>query len=724
MLDNKQREQLLNMLLGELEGMAYLSHADESWSLEYASDGCQRLTGYPAANLMHNKRASLLQITHKDDKERVWDDINTAVTSGQAFSLVYRIIHADGSLKWVWERGCSLAQPELDHSLIHGFIQDITERHYHEKALVEAEQRYRSIFENAIEGIFQTSIDGSYIQVNQSLARMYGYRSPDEMMRSVRNIKQQLYCIPQRRDEFIQIIREFGIVKHFESEIYKADGSVIWISENAYEVHDSEGELLYYEGTVEDISERKRYEQFITHQATHDSLTNLPNRTLLMDRIDQAIHRAHRTQTKTAVVFIDLDHFKNVNDSYGHDFGDALLKTVAERLQLNLREVDTAARLGGDEFVVVLPDIHQSSDQVSCIIDRILAAIEEPCNIHSHDYLITCSIGISLYPEDGISATSLLKNSDAAMYRAKQIGRNNYQFFTPSLNNKVSERIFLEQKLRVAINDNQFVLYYQPKLDIASNSLVGSEALIRWHMPDQLQPISPADFIPLAESSGLIIPLGQWVMNEACRQLRVWIDAGHEVLPVSINLSTIQFQQATLVHHIIQALQTHRIPPNLLIVEVTESCLALDEDILLKNLNSLNRLGVAISIDDFGTGYSNMHRLKVLPLKSMKIDRSFILGVEHDHRDQAIYKAMVAMAQNLDLQVVAEGIETQGQYEFVKSIGCDQIQGFHYSKPLTAYDFEKALYEQSSLQLLCSNKQISFPRYHFVKAKKNNDGHH
>jgi len=679
------------MLLSELDGMAYLCHVDEYWTMEYVSDGCLTLTGYLPEDLTQNNRITFMQITHPDDREKVWTDINLSINANQAFSIVYRIIHADGSIRWVLERGRSIFQPESKQKLIHGFIEDITERHFHEKALIEAEQRYRSIFENAIEGIFQTSTNGGYIRVNKSLARIYGYTSPEDMIKSLQNIKQQLYCIPQRRDDFISLIKESGIVKNFESEVYRSDGSIIWISENAYEVHDADGKLIYYEGTVEDISERKKYESIITHQATHDTLTDLPNRTLLMDRIEQVMHRAHRTNSRAAVVFLDLDHFKNVNDSFGHAFGDKLIQTVAERLQLNLREVDTAARLGGDEFVVLLADIHQDSEKVSHIIERILATIEEPCLINGHNYLISCSIGISLYPEDGNTAETLLINADAAMYRSKQIGRNTYQFFTADLNSKVADRIYLEQKLRIAINENQFELYYQPKFDTETQMLIGSEALIRWNIPGEKKPLSPLEFIPLAESSGLIIPLGQWVINEACRQLREWIDGGFVVHPVSINLSAIQLQKLDLVEKINQALLQHQIAPELLVVEITESCFAIEESVLLENLNQLAEIGVVIAIDDFGTGYSNMHSLKSMPLKYIKIDRSFISGVENDHRDRAIYRAIVAMAKNLGLRVVAEGVETKAQFDFLISIGCDEVQGYYFYRPLLVSRFEEIM---------------------------------
>ena len=684
MIDPLQREHLLAMLLSELDGMVYLGRIDRHWTTEFVSEGCTRLTGFNPEDILHNRKISYVEIIHPDDREMVWREINLALANNQSFSIEYRIIRADLSERWVSERGQGINKGNTGTQLIHGFIQDITDRYFREKTLAEAEQHYRSIFENAIEGIFQSSRDGTYLGVNPALAKIYGFSDPDDMIRSLRDISTQLYVIPQRRDEFVQTIRDQGVITNFESQVYRADGTVIWISENVREVRDTDNQLLHYEGTVEDICERKTYEQLISYQATHDSLTNLPNRALIMDRIEQAIERSKRTNCEAAVIFIDLDHFKNINDSLGHNAGDILINTVAGRLKQCLRACDTASRLGGDEFVILLADLKPDSKYVPKVLKRLLSSIEAPCLIDEGEYLITCSIGVSIYPSDANSAEELLKNADIAMYKAKQIGRNTFQFFTPELNKKIAERLQLEQQLRIGINEQQFELFYQSKINVKTEKISSLEALIRWNIPGRKHPVSPAEFIPLAESTGLINPLGQWVLNEACRQLRAWLDVGIAVVPVAVNLSAAQFQQPNLVDQIGESLQHYDLDARLLIIEITETRLALEEDIFLRKINELKNIGVAIAIDDFGTGYSNIHSLKTIPLDSLKIDRSFITNIEHDHRDRAIYRAVVTMAQNLDLRVVAEGVENKTQVDFLRSINCDEIQGFYFCRPVSA----------------------------------------
>lgn len=694
--DPHQRERLLSMLLSELNGMVYLGRVDQYWTLEYASQGCYQLTGYRPEQLALNRQMAFVDLIHPEDREQVAREVHAAVAEGRTFTLEYRILHADGSERWVAERGRGINQDGVPQNLIHGFIQDITPRYLREKQLVEAEQRYRSIFENAIEGIFQSTSDGHYLQVNRALARIYGYDSPEAMIEGLRDIGEQLYLQPGRRDEFIRLMRDEGVVTNFESRVYRKDRSVIWISENAHTVTNADGELLYYEGTVEDITERKAYEELIAFQATHDYLTRLPNRALLLERIDQAIHMAGRSGSQVAVMFVDLDHFKNVNDSLGHVAGDELIRVIAERLRHNVRDSDTVARLGGDEFVLLIPEVRRDSGVVTRAVERVLAAIEQPCVIGDQEYLITCSIGVSLYPDDGVDGETLLKNADIAMYRAKQTGRNGFHFFTAELDERTTRRLKLEQQLRVAINEQQFCLYYQPKFATASGQLMGVEALIRWFRPGIDQVIMPSQFIPLAEETGLINALGKWVLDEACRKLSDWIDRGIMPVPVAINLSARQFMNPGLVDMVATALQYHAIAPELLVIEVTETCLAVEEELFLEKLAALRSLGVSIAIDDFGTGYSNMRSLRTMPVDYIKIDRSFLPGVEHNSRDRAIYRAMIAMAGHLGLKVVSEGVENRQQYEFLRDAGCDEVQGFHFARPMPAGDFEQCLLKAAS----------------------------
>lgn len=699
----EQHGHLLTTLLNELDSMIYLCRPDERWTIEFVSEGCKALTGYRPDDLLHNRRIAFADLMHPADREQVLAEIHQALRGDQPFSVEYRMLHLDGTERWVWERGRGVLMEGGRHNLVRGFIQDITDRHNREKALEEAEQRYRNIFENATEGIFQSTRQGQYIRVNPALARIYGYDSPDDMVDQLKDIAGQLYVFPRRRDEFARLLAAEGRVTNFESQVYRRDGSIIWISENAREVRSMDGELLYYEGTVEDISERKCYEETIAYQATHDFLTDLPNRTRLLHQIDQAISHARAADLQIAVVFIDLDHFKNVNDNLGHSAGDRLIRIISERLKACVRDSDTVARLGGDEFVVLLTDT-RGPRQISSFVQRVLERIEEPCALSTQEYLITCSIGISQYPLDGQDADTLLKNADIAMYRAKQKGRNRFQFFTPDFTRLMAEKLRLEQELRVALKENQFVLHYQPQFDVASMALTGVEALVRWNRPGFETRVLPGHFIHLAEEIGLIHSLGQWVINESCRQLRAWQDMGYQPVPVSMNLSVRQFQQPDLVAMLSDVIQSHGVDPSFISIEVTESCLVMEEEKFILTLGKLKDLGLSIAIDDFGTGYCNMNSLKKWPFDTLKIDRSFIAGVTSDERDRAIYRGMVAMARHLGHAVVAEGVETREQYEFLRSIECNRVQGFYFDRPMPALEFEERLARVCSRYSVSSSK--------------------
>jgi diguanylate cyclase (GGDEF)-like protein/PAS domain S-box-containing protein len=683
-------ESLLKMLLEELDCMIYRCRADENWTMEFVSNGCFDLTGYNPDELIYNSRISFKEITHSEDIGRIRYEINSAIANNRPFEIEYRIHHADGSIRWVWERGRAAFHQEDHEEVIHGFIQDITERQNNKEILAETESRYRSIFENTIEGIFQTTPDGNYLDVNPALAHIYGYNSPKELIKALSNISQQLYVLASRRDEFEQKMLKDGSVKNFESQVYKQDRSIIWISENARAVHNPDGQLLYYEGTVEDITERKTFEKEISHQATHDSLTNLPNRSLLKDRLRQYIQNTNRETAQLAILFIDLDHFKNVNDSLGHAAGDVLIKVVAERLQKCMREGDTVARLGGDEFVLALPNIHAGTEIMSHAIQRILDIIQLPCVIEDKEFYIGCSIGVSVFPDDANDVDTLLKNADMAMYKAKQLGRNNFQFFTEELNKIVIESLEMEHDLRQAILEEQFELYFQPKTSVSFDKIIGVEALLRWRMPAKGL-ISPIEFIPLAEKTGLIETIGKWVIEAACKQLKTWIDKGINITPLSINISPRQFNQTNLLETIEYCLHKYNISAGLLELEITESCMVNDEKRFIQTLNQMKTIGLQLSIDDFGSGYSNLNYLKTMPVDFLKVDRSFIEGIENDDKSRAIYRAIVSIAHNLNLPVISEGVETKEQHDFLRSINCDAIQGFFFSKPLPADEFERLL---------------------------------
>ncbi|HEX6265278.1 MAG TPA: EAL domain-containing protein [Burkholderiales bacterium] len=427
--------------------------------------------------------------------------------------------------------------------------------------------------------------------------------------------------------------------------------------------------------------ERKRYQVQLEHQANYDALTGLPNRNLLHDRLHQAVFM-QREARAVAVVFIDLDHFKFVNDSLGHSMGDKLLKGMAERLCTVLREGDTVARLGGDEFVLILN--HQANEEaIFRAMQRITAKIAEPIEIEGREMTLTCSAGISLYPQDGIDVDTLLKNADTAMYRAKEHGRSNFQFYTAEMNERVTERLAMESALRRAIERGEFLLHYQQRVDLETGAIVGAEALVRWLHPEWGL-VRPARFIPLAEETGLIVPIGEMVLREACRQARAWLDEGLRPGVVSVNLSARQFRQEGLVRTVSRVLEETRLDPQHLELELTESMVMHNVESAVTTLQGLKSLGVALSVDDFGTGYSSLAYLRNLPIDKLKIDRSFVrdIGTGEEAQDGVLAQAIISLGHNLHLHVVAEGVETDAQVRFLKRHRCDEVQGFFYGEPV------------------------------------------
>lgn len=423
----------------------------------------------------------------------------------------------------------------------------------------------------------------------------------------------------------------------------------------------------------------------INYLATHDALTDLPNRSLFNARFSQALKRAHRNKYQVALLFLDLDHFKDINDTLGHDVGDQLLIKVVERVKNNLREVDTLARLGGDEFTIILEDV--TPEFVITISEKICQSFSQPFHLEGRDIFITTSMGISMYPSDGNDMQILLKNADMAIYRAKESGRNKFEFYTRELNEKIIKKSTIEANLRAALDKQEFLLYYQPIIDVKTNKICSLEALIRWQHPD-LGLIPPAEFIPIAEEVGLIVPMGEWILRTACLQHLEWMKSG---VRISINISARQFKENNLVELITKILKETGLDGEYITLELTETLIMQDIEHSARIINALKRLGVAISIDDFGTGYSSLNYLRKFPIDILKIDRSFITDVVHNKDDAAIVRAIIAMAHSLKLKVVAEGVEAVEQYKYLKENGCDEIQGYLISKPLPAAEIVKFL---------------------------------
>ncbi len=476
---------------------------------------------------------------------------------------------------------------------------------------------------------------------------------------------------------------------------YHQDGAEIWCKLLISPVPDETDQVTYFIGVQTDISEHKRDEERLAHQSTHDALTGLPNRNLLKDRLEQAIAQTDRSEDSVALLFLDLDHFKLINDSLGHAAGDRMLLDVAERLRVCVREGDTVSRHGGDEFVLVLREIDQSH-HVATICEKIFRTIADPFFIQGHNFHVTCSIGIALYPQDGTDTATLFKYADMALYQAKDHGRNHFQFFSSEMNERMQERVMLDEALRSAIANDELLLHYQPLVSLSTGQLVGLETLVRWQHP-VFGMVSPVRFIPIAEESALIASISEWVLRKACQDIRTWIDQGLTGFQVAVNVSPRQFRDPRLADRIERVLAEYHINPGMLSLEITETVLMQDTASSEATLLQLKALGVDLALDDFGTGYSSLSYLKRFPFDRVKIDRSFVRDITTDADDAAISKAIISMAHSLGIRVVAEGVETAAQCQFLRRHRCDEMQGYYFSRPLPPVEITALLIEKRHL---------------------------
>lgn len=569
-----------------------------------------------------------------------------------------------------------------------GYLADITER-------VKAEETLRlhaRIFENSEEGIMITDAQERIVSVNMAFCKIMGYPADEVIGQTPRLFRSERNPAGFYEDVWHQVEASGNWRGELWDRRKNGEEFPKWASISA--VRDAEGKVTHYFSIFSDITERKRAEERIHYLAYYDALTGLPNRTLFFRLVDQALTEAKRNRLHGALLFIDLNRFKPINDTLGHGIGDRLLQQVGARLRAALRSEDVVARLGGDEFAVALFDVTRR-EHAGIVAQKLLAAFDLPFMIEGYELRVGAAIGISVYPQDGFDTETLLRLADIAMYRAKHGEQEGYMFYSQEMNRKAVDRLRIETGLRQALEQGQLLLHYQPKIELGSGRIVGAEALVRWRHPERGM-IPPGEFIPVAEETGLIVQIGSWVLDTACRQASAWRLAALPDITLAVNLSAREFAPA-LSQRVLEVLRRHRLPPQALELEITESMLTHSAEAVIAMMTELTSLGVALSLDDFGTGFSSLSYLKRFPIDTLKIDRSFVTGIPDDANDCAIAGAIVSMAKQLGHRVVAEGVETAEQLAFLRSLGCDEIQGYLFSPPVSADDFARQLREDRRL---------------------------
>ncbi|KAF0233886.1 MAG: response regulator [Desulfovibrionaceae bacterium] len=554
-----------------------------------------------------------------------------------------------------------------------------------------AEAKYRSIFENAIEGIFQVDHQGRLVSANPAMARILGYETMQELMGEPRDFCTRLCEATGMKEKLFRVLKDHGSVQALEIQTFRQDGQPMWGSVNAHLVTGKTGENVHFEGTLEDISDHKRFEEQLLHQSLHDALTGLPNRALFTDRLSQAISRCSRQNSFFALLYLDVDRFKVINDSLGHALGDQFLIQLAERLRVCTREADTLARLGGDEFAVISEQV-RSLSAATMVAERILEEMRAPFVIEGREIYSTVSIGIICCTGYCGSAEEVLRDADLTMYRAKSNGKARYEVFDNALHEQTIKLLTMETELRRAMARGEFELHYQPIVDVDTGRVMCLEALIRWKHPERGY-TPPLDFIPLAEENGLIVPLGWWVLEESCRQLALFQARFPRAKPLtmSVNISAKQFSQADLSQKLKELLQSSKIVPGSLELEITESVIMDRGEAAIGRLEELKSLGLRLFVDDFGTGYSSLSYLHRFPIDMLKIDRSFIREIDATGGHTEIVRAIVGLGRNLGLGLIAEGVETEAQLAVIRTLGCQLAQGFLFSRPLPAAEIEEYL---------------------------------
>jgi diguanylate cyclase (GGDEF)-like protein/PAS domain S-box-containing protein len=580
------------------------------------------------------------------------------------------------------EMGKLYEQQRAERDLLDVRVRERTE------ALRLSEARLASLVSLSADWIWEQDPEGCIVYISESVYTVLGIE-PRELIGKSRLQFEHFNTVASELEAYEKALKERRPFRNFRYSMLRRDGSPCHLNISGEPVFSLDGQFEGYRGVGADITLATEAALQVERLARFDSLTGLPNRARFMEEIERAIARARRAEGCFALAFIDLDRFKNVNDSLGHAAGDELLRSMGKRLSSMVRESDMVARLGGDEFVVLLDNLHDTGS-LDMLAKRLLLALQEPLVLLGQSVHCSGSIGFAVFPGDGSDAASLIKHADVAMYQAKQAGKNRACFYTGELAHQVSRQFQLEAELRQALERDELVLHFQPKFSLPGRELVGMEALVRWQHP-QRGLVGPGEFIGLAEERGLIVPLGRWVMNSACQQMRQWLDAGLDVPPCSVNVSAVQLASEGLLDDIAAVLARHRLPQGMLEVELTESSLMHDPNKASEVLRAIDAMGVRLSIDDFGTGYSSLSYLKRFAADCLKIDRSFVNGLPGDQEDRSITEAVIALAHSLKLSVVAEGVETEAQLQLLSELGCDMVQGYLTGRPVSAQQFQERL---------------------------------
>lgn len=658
--------------------------SDAAGECVYTNDAYHKISGL---NLEQTLGTNWSRAIHEDDRQRVLLEWRAASIGKANFHSEARFLRADGSI--VWARMNASVMQDGPHSSGHvQTVEDISERKAAEDALFEEKERAQVTLNSIGDAVLTTNLPGNVTYLNHVAELMTGWSRENAVGQPLTDVFQIVdgttrKVAPNPAHRAIRENRTVGLAA--DSILLRRDGVESAIEDSAAPIHNREGGVVGAVIVFHDVSESRAMALKMAHLAQHDFLTGLPNRALLTERLSRAIGQAKRHAKRVGLMFVDLDHFKHINDSLGHAIGDQLLQLVAERLMSCIRHTDTVCRQGGDEFVVLLSEIEQATDAAP-VAEKLLAAFADPCVIAHHDLHVSLSVGISIFPDDGENADDVMKNADTAMYHAKANGRNNYQFFTSEMNIHAVRRLFIEDSLRRALRQGELMLYYQPKMDIASGLMIGCEALIRWQDPEQGL-VYPKQFVSIAEESGLIVPIGQWVLHEACRQVRAWQISGLLAVPVSVNISAVEFRHRGFLEGVERILRETGMQPEYLELELTESVLMQDAESSATVLESLKAMGIQLAIDDFGTGYSSLSYLKRFPINTLKIDQSFVRDLARDADDASIVGAMIGMGKSLKQHVVAEGVETEEQLAFLRQMDCDQGQGYLFGSPLPPAEF-------------------------------------